>query len=135
MHLAGAGDDHLLGLGIKAQLHSRVFFAQPLQSVGHLLLIALGLAGDGKRDGGGRELLRREAHHTCPVAQRIPRGCVLEFGQRHDIPCGGLVNALGLLALHGQDVAGTLAFAGADVQHLRIAADAPRENSGQVDAP
>ena len=71
VHLAGAGDEHLLGLWVEAQLHGRVFLAQAPQTVGDLLFVTPRLGSDGEGDGRRRELVARESGPGWAGSQRV----------------------------------------------------------------
>ncbi len=132
VHLAGAGDEHLLGLRVEAQLHGRVLFAQTPETVGHLLLVAPGLRGDGEGDGRRRELVTGEADRMGRVGQRVAGAGLLQLGQRDDVAGARLLDRLGLLALHQEDVAGALLLVRAAVEQLRVGGDLAREEPHQV---
>ena len=119
--LAHAAEQRLVRLGVALDPEHRVFLLQPVQRVGELVLVGLGLGVDRHREQrfGQRERLdlRRRALGREHVAGRE----VVELGDRGDVAGRDLLDRVLLLAAHGEELVQALVGVRARVdQHLVV---------------
>ena len=104
VRLAHAAEHRLVRLGVALDPQHRVFLLQPVQRVGELVLVGLGLGVDRDREQrfGQRERLdlRRRALGREHVAGRD----VVELGDRGDVAGRDLLDRVLLLAAHGEEL-------------------------------
>ena len=121
--VAGAGDDHLLGLGVVGDGEGAVFFAEPGKALGDLVLLALRLGGDGHGVAGDGVLDAGGGLNGLAVAEGVAGLGVGELGDGADVAAAYLLDLDGLLALHVVDVAELLLRAGAGVHEGHVGRD------------
>src|ERR1700687_135482 len=117
MHLAGAGQDNLVGLRVAMGLQRLVLLDQPLQGLRGLLLVALGLGANRKGNDRRGPRGRGEDDRGFLIAQRIAGGGVLKLGDSYDLARQRGRDRRLLLALQPQQLAEALARAMSGVQH------------------
>ena len=113
MLFAEAGKNHFAGLFIGGEDDGRIFAHDPAQAGGDFIFFALLLDNDrhGKRRRG--ELHARKIHDLLRVADRVAGVEGIELGQNADIAGGDDADIFLLVAAHGDQLAHTLAAAGA----------------------
>ena len=121
--VAGAGDDHLLGLRVVGDGEGTVLLAEPREALGDLVLLALRLGGDGHGVAGDGVLDAGRGLNGLAVAEGVAGLGVGELGDGADVAAAYLLDLDGLLALHVVDVAELLLRAGAGVHEGHVGRD------------
>ena len=117
LHIAGAGNDHLTGLGAVFHGKGEVFLAQAGQAGGDLILLPLGLGGDGLGVVGLGQVDGGEFDHLSGVAQGVARLDLVHLADGADVAAAQLLDLLGLLAPHDIEAAQLFGGAGGGVDH------------------
>ena len=128
LHIAGAGEDHLMGLGVVDHGEGGVLLIETVQALSHLIVLAAGLGGDGHRVAGLSEGDALQRHDLTAVAQGIAGLDLIHLGDGADIAAHQLLDLGGLLAPHGIQAAQLLVVAGAGIDHGHIRRDAAGED-------
>ena len=121
--VAGAGDDHLLGLGVVRDGEGAVLLAEAGEALGDLVLLALRLRGDGHGVARGGELNAGRGLDGLRVAEGVRGLGVGELAHRADVAAAELLDLDVLLALHIVDVAELLLGAAAGVREGHVGRD------------
>ena len=119
LDIAGAGENHLVGLGVVDDREGDVLLVQTGETVGDLVVLALRLGGDahgvaGLRDldGGKLDLGLRVAHGVAGLPVHLADG--------DDVAAAGVLDLGGLLAAHGVQTAELIGVAGARIAQRHI---------------
>ena len=123
MVIAGAGDDHLLGLRVVGDGEGAVLLAEPREALGDLVLLALRLGGDGHGVAGDGVLDAGRGLNGLAVAEGVAGLGVGELAHGADVAAADLLDLDVLLALHVVDVAELLLRAGAGVHQGHVRRD------------
>jgi len=117
-----------MGLGVVDHMEAGILLVHPVQALGHLVLLAAGLGGDGNGvvglgigDGGQGDDL------TC-VTQGVAGLDLFHLADGADVAAGELLDLLGLLAPHHVQAAHLLRAAGAGVHQSGVGCDTAGED-------
>ena len=105
MQFAHARDDGLAGLFVGANTERGVFAGEAAEGERHLFLVGLGLGFDGLRDHGLGEFHAFQNDRGADVAERVPRGDILETHRSSDVAGFGFGNFLTFVGVHLQQTA------------------------------
>ena len=119
LHIARAGDHHLVGLGVVYHGEGGVLFIEAVQALGDLILLAPGLGLDGHGVAGLREGDILQADHLPLVAEGVP-GLDVHFGNGADVAADQFLDLGVLLSPDGVQAAQLHLFPGAGVHHGHI---------------
>ncbi len=114
--LAHAGNDGLAGFLVGSNQESRIFFVEPVERLGQLLLVGLGLGLDGDLDNRGREGHRFELNRMARIGQGVAGGCVLEADPGDDVTGEDRIDVLAMVRMHSQQAAEPLLLAGGGIE-------------------
>ena len=128
LHIAGAGEDHLVGLAVVDHGEGGVFLVQAGQALGDLILLAAGLGHDGHGVAGLGEGDILQCHDLTGVAQGIAGLDLIHLGDGADVAAGELLDLGGLLAPHDIQAAQLFSGAGAGVDHGQVGGDGAGED-------
>ena len=127
LNVAGAGDDHLVGLGVVDEREGDVLLVQAGEAGSDLVVLALGLGADGhgvaglcQLDGGQLDLVLRVADGVA--------GFPLHLADGHDVAAAGFLDLGVLLAAHGVHAAELIGAAHAHVAQRQIGRDLAGEH-------
>ena len=123
LDIAGGVNDHLVGLGVVLHPEGGVLLVHPVQALGHLVLLAAGLGGDGHRVVGLGEGDGGQGDDLSGVAQGVAGLYLLHLADGADVAAGELLDLLGLLAPHLIQPAQLLAVAGAGIHQGQVGGD------------
>jgi len=112
-----------VGLGVVDHGEGGIFLIEAGQALGHLVILATGLGGDGHGIAGLREGDALQGHHLTAVAQGVAGLDLFHLADGADIAAHQLLDLDGLLAPHGIQAAQLLAVAGAGVDQGHIRRD------------
>jgi hypothetical protein len=113
---AHALHDGLTAFDVGLDAEGRVLCGQTLKTLGHLLLVVLGLGLDRDLDHRIGEGHRFQNDRLLLVAERVARGGVLQTGQRDDVAREGLFDFLAVVGVHHHHAADALFLALGRVQ-------------------
>ena len=111
VQLAHAGDDGLVGLGVRLHLEGGVLLRQAAQGHAHLFLVGLRLGLDGHLDHGIREVHALEDHGVVLVADGLAGEDFLQAHGSGDVAGPDFLDVLALVGVHLQQAADALATA------------------------
>ena len=123
VNVAGAGDDHLLGLRVVGDGEGAVLLAEPREALGDLVLLALRLGGDGHGVAGNGVLDAGRGLNGLAVAERVAGLGVGELRHGADVAAADLLDLNVLLALHVVDVAELLLRSASRVHEGHVGRD------------
>ena len=112
-----------MGLGVVLHPEGGVLLVHPVQTLGHLVLLAAGLGGNGHRVVGLGEGDGSQGDDLSGVAQGVAGLDLLHLADGADVAAGELLDLLGLLAPHLIQTAQLLAAAGAGVHQGQVGGD------------
>ena len=128
LHIASAGEHHLMGLGVVGDGKGGVLLIHPAQALGDLVLLAPGLGHDGHRVAGLGEGDILQGHDLTGVAQRITGLDLFHLGNGADVAAAQLLDLGGLLAAHHIQTAQLFRGAGAGIDHGHVRRDGTGEH-------
>ena len=120
LHIAGAGDHHLVGLRVVDPAEGQILFVQAGHAAGDLVLLALGLGGDGHGIAGLGEGDGLQPDHLAGVGESIAGLDLVHLTDGADVAAGELLDLVGFFALHHIQASHLLSGAGAGVHQLHI---------------
>ena len=123
LNVTGAGDHHLVGLGVIHHRKGGIFLVQADQAGANLLVLATGLGGDGAGIAGLGKLHGGQLHNFLRIAEGVAGLDPVHLGDGADIAAGDLLDFLVLLALDGVQAAQLLSFPGGGIVERHIAGD------------
>ena len=123
LHVAGAGEDHLAGLGVVDHGEGGIFLVHAGQACGHLVVLTAGLGGDGLGVAGLCEGDTLQSHHLTGVAQGVAGLDLVHLADGADVAAGELLDFLCLLAGHLVQTAQLFSRAGAGVDQGQVRGD------------
>ena len=112
-----------MGLAVVHQGEGGVLLVETVQALGHLVLLAPGLGGDGHGVAGLGEGDLLQRHHLAAVAQGIAGFHLIHLADGPDVAAGQLLDLLGLLAPHDIQPAQLLGGPGAGVNQGQVGGD------------
>ena len=122
LDVALAGDDHLVRLGIVDEVKGNVLFIQAGKTGGNLVVLALGLRGDGHGVAGFGHLDGGKLVFLLRVADRIT-GLPVHLADGDDVAAAGVLDLGGLLAADGVETAELVGGGGTQVAQGHIGGD------------
>ncbi len=128
LHIAGAGQHHLMGLGVIGNGKGGILLVQLVQALGNLVLLPAGLGHNGHGIAGLREGDALQRNHLPGIAEGIAGLDPFHLADGADVAAAQLLDLHGLLAPHHVQAAQLLAGAGAAVHHGQIRPDFPGQH-------
>ena len=120
LDIAGGIEDHLVGLGVVHHGEGGVLLVQAVQALGHLVVLALGLGGDGHGIAGLGEGDLLQGHDLAGVAQGVAGADLLHLADGADVAHAQLVGLGGLFAPHDVNAAQLFGLAGGGVDQAHV---------------
>ena len=127
LNVAGAGNDHLVGLGVIDEGEGNVFLAQLVQAAGDLVVLALGLGRDAHGVAGFGDLDGGQLDIVLGIGDGVA-GLPVHLADGHDIAAAGLGDLGILLAAHGVHTAELIVGGGAHIAQGHTGRDLAGEN-------
>ena len=127
LNIAGAGDDHLMGLGVVDEREGDVLLVQAGEAGSDLVVLALGLGADGHGVAGLCQLDGGQLNLVFRVADGVA-GLPLHLADGHDVAAAGFLDLGVLLAAHGVHAAELIGAAHAHVAQRQIGCDLAGEH-------
>ena len=128
LHVAGTGDHHLAGLGVVDPVKGQILLVQTGEAGGDLVLLALGLGGDGHRVAGLREGDGGHFDHFAGIADGVARLEGVHLADGADVAADQLLDFLGLLALHDIQPSQLHRLPGTGVHQSHVGGQGAREH-------
>ncbi|CAB4719966.1 unannotated protein [freshwater metagenome] len=118
MQFAHSGDDGLRSVFVGTNLEGRIFFGEREESLGHLVLIGLGLGLNRDVDNGFGEDELFEYEWSRRITQRVAGLRVLESDTSNDVTSKRSIEILAIVCMHLEETTDALLRCGACIHHL-----------------
>ena len=109
-------------LGVVDQIEGDVLLVEPGQARGHLVVLTLGLGGDGHGVAGLGHFDAGELPFVLGVADRVA-GFPVHLAHGHDVAAAGFLDLAGLFAADGIQAAQLVSAGGADISQGHVGGD------------
>ena len=131
LDIAGAGNHHLVSLGVVDHAEGGILFVKAEKTGAHLFILATGLGSNGTGIAGLGKLHGRQLHHVLGIAQGIAGLKPIHLGNGADVSAGNLLDFLSLLAADGVQTAQLLGLAGRGIIKGHVAGNLAGNNLNQ----
>ncbi len=127
LNITGAGDNHLVGLGVVNESEGNVFLVQSCKTAGDLIVLTLGLGRNGHGVAGLCQLDSGILNLILGIANGIT-GLPFHLTDGNDVTAAGFLDFHILLAGHGVETAKLIGRGSADIAQGKVSSDLTAHN-------